>query len=271
MHCTAQTLRRPWCWHQHPHPAISCFLVLPSHVHHHYYTITQTQALTSVHSVTATTASDASLAAAEAHLRGTGGGLVPSSDFSIFLADDFDAYPLGTLVKNGPPYQPPWVCRRGSQRGRRPQGHQMYDRPGGAWQDGVPVAAAQLHRHAAAQHHRHALLCLEPGFLRPLPLFPRGGTHRARPALERYSIDGLRAGHAERELAEEAEDGTKAKAEEATAAASYRTAYRFGGQLAIDAGNQLMTNLDTPDFYGGKGPGTDCWAQGDGAVIPAGR
>jgi hypothetical protein len=32
-----------------------------------------------------------------------------------------------------------------------------------------------------------------------------------------------------------------------------------------------MTNLDTPDFYGGKGPGTDCWAQGDGAVIPAGR
>lgn len=52
---------------------------------------------------------------------------------------------------------------------------------------------------------------------------------------------------------------------------SYVADYRFGGQLALEAGSQLMANLDTPGFYGGHGPGTDCWMQGRGAVMPAGR
>lgn len=49
---------------------------------------------------------------------------------------------------------------------------------------------------------------------------------------------------------------------------TYRGACRFGGQLPVGNGSQLMANFDTPDFYGGVGPGTDCWKQGDGAVVP---
>lgn len=76
----------------------------------------------------------------------------------------------------------------------------------------------------------------------------------------------------------------------------YRGACRFGGQLPVKGGSQLMSNFDTPDFYGvrfdeyvvgistqfstrnvtptpeshkqGKGPGTDCWRQGEGSVVP---
>lgn len=78
----------------------------------------------------------------------------------------------------------------------------------------------------------------------------------------------------------------------------YHGACRFGGQLPTANGSQLMANYDTvsrdvcvigfsvipqhsqhgdsliapqttqPDFYGSKGPGTDCWRQGDGATVP---
>lgn len=30
----------------------------------------------------------------------------------------------------------------------------------------------------------------------------------------------------------------------------YRGACRFGGQLPVNGGSQLMSNFDTPDFYG---------------------
>ena len=64
----------------------------------------------------------------------------------------------------------------------------------------------------------------------------------------------------------------KEEEEEESSSRSYVADYRFGGQLALPgAGTQLMANLDTPGFYGGHGPGTDCWVQGQGAVMPAGR
>lgn len=51
----------------------------------------------------------------------------------------------------------------------------------------------------------------------------------------------------------------------------YRAVCRFGGQLPAANGSQLMSNYDTPDFYDGHGPGTDCWRQGAGATVPVGK
>jgi hypothetical protein len=51
----------------------------------------------------------------------------------------------------------------------------------------------------------------------------------------------------------------------------FRGACRFGGQLPVGDSSQLMANVDTPDFYSGKGPGTDCWRQGVGETVPIKR
>jgi len=52
---------------------------------------------------------------------------------------------------------------------------------------------------------------------------------------------------------------------------SYRAQYRYGGQHPIAAGNQLMANYETPGWYKGVGPGSDCWFHSDKQVVPVGR
>jgi hypothetical protein len=52
---------------------------------------------------------------------------------------------------------------------------------------------------------------------------------------------------------------------------SYRAHYRYGGQLPIAAGSQLMANYETPDSYAGTGPSSDCWFHSAGKVVPVGR
>ena len=49
---------------------------------------------------------------------------------------------------------------------------------------------------------------------------------------------------------------------------SYHAQYRYGGQLPIAAGSQLMANYDTPDSYSGTGPSSDCWFHANGIVVP---
>jgi hypothetical protein len=51
---------------------------------------------------------------------------------------------------------------------------------------------------------------------------------------------------------------------------SYRAQYRYGGQLPIAAGSQLMANYETPDSYAGTGPSSDCWVHSAGKVVPVG-
>jgi hypothetical protein len=51
---------------------------------------------------------------------------------------------------------------------------------------------------------------------------------------------------------------------------SYHAQYRYGGQLPIAAGSQLMANYDTPDSYSGTGPSSDCWNHANGTVVPVG-
>ena len=57
---------------------------------------------------------------------------------------------------------------------------------------------------------------------------------------------------------------------------TYHAVYRYGGQQPITEGttfigSQLMANYDTPDFYSGSGPGSDCWLHADKKVVPVGR
>jgi hypothetical protein len=267
MHYTIQ--RRPWWSINTGTPRIpvplSCLLNSSTTT-----TPPQTQALATITPTTAAAASDASPAAAEARLRGTGGDLAPSPDFYIFLADDFDAYPLGALLKNGP-----WSNLS------NPLGSVVVALKEDDGRKAVKCTTAP------GEHGKTAFLSLLPSSIATSsPALGPAFYGRFRFFLEAAptehdlhwsfiqvtgSVQEQPSGNPQKE----AEDGTKAKEEEATsaaAAASYRAAYRFGGQVAIDAGSQLMTNLDTPDFYGpGKGPGTDCWVQGQGAVIPAGR
>ncbi|HVU06077.1 MAG TPA: hypothetical protein VHE30_30210 [Polyangiaceae bacterium] len=54
---------------------------------------------------------------------------------------------------------------------------------------------------------------------------------------------------------------------------SYHALYRYGGQHPITdngsfTGTQLMANYETPDSYGGNGPGSDCWNHADRVVFP---
>lgn len=51
---------------------------------------------------------------------------------------------------------------------------------------------------------------------------------------------------------------------------TYHAQYRYGGQLPIAAGSQLMANYDTPDSYSGTGPSSDCWFHSAGKVVPVG-
>jgi hypothetical protein len=59
---------------------------------------------------------------------------------------------------------------------------------------------------------------------------------------------------------------------------AYHAALRYGGQLPVSSGfglgpggSQLMANYDSPDFYSGSGPGSDCWRQAAAVVMPTGR
>ena len=53
---------------------------------------------------------------------------------------------------------------------------------------------------------------------------------------------------------------------------TYHAAYRYGGQMPVPSGNQLMANYDTPDWYSNKStPGSDCWRHASGRAIPVGR
>jgi hypothetical protein len=53
---------------------------------------------------------------------------------------------------------------------------------------------------------------------------------------------------------------------------TYHAAYRYGGQLPVPSGNELMANYDTPDWYSNKStPGSDCWRHASGRTIPVGR
>ena len=51
---------------------------------------------------------------------------------------------------------------------------------------------------------------------------------------------------------------------------SYHAVYRYGGQLPIAAGSQLMANYDTPDSYQTPpvGPSSDCWLHANQEVVP---
>jgi hypothetical protein len=52
----------------------------------------------------------------------------------------------------------------------------------------------------------------------------------------------------------------------------YHSTYRYGGQLPIANGSQLMANYDTTDFYQMPpvGPQTDCYQHADAKVVPVG-
>jgi hypothetical protein len=54
---------------------------------------------------------------------------------------------------------------------------------------------------------------------------------------------------------------------------TYSATYRYGGQLPVAGGNQLMANYDTTDYYATppNGPQTDCYQHADGKVVPVGR
>ncbi|HEX6767617.1 MAG TPA: hypothetical protein VF103_19090 [Polyangiaceae bacterium] len=52
---------------------------------------------------------------------------------------------------------------------------------------------------------------------------------------------------------------------------TYHSAYRLGGQQPVSGGNQLMANYETPDSYGGNGPGSDCWHHANRVVVPVAR
>lgn len=53
----------------------------------------------------------------------------------------------------------------------------------------------------------------------------------------------------------------------------YSATYRYGGQLPVAGGNQLMANYDTTDFYAtpSRGPQTDCYRHANGVVVPVGK
>jgi hypothetical protein len=54
---------------------------------------------------------------------------------------------------------------------------------------------------------------------------------------------------------------------------NYHATYRYGGQLPVAGGNQLMANYDTTDYYAtpSVGPRTDCYEHADGKVVPVGK
>jgi len=57
---------------------------------------------------------------------------------------------------------------------------------------------------------------------------------------------------------------------------TYRALYRYGGQHPVTdgsrfVGNQLMANYETPDWYDGVGPGSDCWQHANRVVVPVRR
>ncbi len=56
----------------------------------------------------------------------------------------------------------------------------------------------------------------------------------------------------------------------------HRAEYRYGGQKPLleagsFAGSQLMANYETPDFYAGNAPGSDCWHHSSGRALPTQR
>ncbi len=56
---------------------------------------------------------------------------------------------------------------------------------------------------------------------------------------------------------------------------TYHALYRYGGQHPVMngstfVGSQLMANYETPDSYGGTGPGSDCWKHANKTVVPVG-
>ena len=56
---------------------------------------------------------------------------------------------------------------------------------------------------------------------------------------------------------------------------TYHAMYRYGGQHPITngsafVGSQWMANYETPDSYGGNGPGSDCWFHANKTVAPTG-
>lgn len=51
---------------------------------------------------------------------------------------------------------------------------------------------------------------------------------------------------------------------------TYHSEYRYGGQMPVTNGSQLMANYETPDWYSNKStPGSDCWHHSNQRVIPA--
>ncbi len=53
---------------------------------------------------------------------------------------------------------------------------------------------------------------------------------------------------------------------------TYHAVYRYGGQVPIANGSQMMANYDTPDWYSDKTtPGSDCWFHSNGFAVPENR
>jgi hypothetical protein len=51
---------------------------------------------------------------------------------------------------------------------------------------------------------------------------------------------------------------------------TYHALYRYGGQMPVSQGSQLMANYETPDWYSNKNTqGSDCWHHSNAKVIPA--
>lgn len=225
---------------------------------------THAQALATTIPIPTAASSDAIL---ERRLRGSVGSVTSLFNSSIFLSDDFDAYPLGPLSANGP-----W-SNLSSGLGTVIVAVKE--------DDGSKAIKCMT---APGEGGKTAFLSLRPSVVTSSSFLGAAFYGRFRFFLEAaptqhdlhwtfiQAMGSVRTTPDEEEKNKQQEDsGGANEKEEAAAAASYRMVYRFGGQLAIEKGSQLMVNLDTPDFYGGKGPGSDCWVQGHGAVMPAGR
>ena len=141
--------------------------------------------------------------------------------------------------------------------------------PGGAWSVRVNDAVLTMDTTRAFSGTKSVKVSAAGGsgkvaylVLGGAPVFPVEGNHffgRMRVWLESTPADGVNWNFIE--------------GEGVVPGAEYRAQYRYGGQHAITdggtvLGSQLKANYETPDSYGGTGPGSDCWKHADKVVLP---
>lgn len=52
---------------------------------------------------------------------------------------------------------------------------------------------------------------------------------------------------------------------------TYHADYRYGGQMPVNGGSQMMANYDTPDSYNNMGPKSDCWRHSNARLVPVAK